>query len=172
MDVTEAIATRLELKEFAGDPVDAETKRRILDAGRLAPSGKNLQHWAFVLVDDDDGVVRLAESSTSGGWVRGADFAVVVLTDPSYPYHEIDAGRAVTHMQLEAWHRGVGSRIYTGYDESAMRDQLGYPDRLIPTLVAGFGHPPRPVETYVGRKDRLPLADVVHHGTYGGALTL
>lgn len=172
MDVTEAITTRLELKEFADDPVDAGTKRRILDAGRLAPSGKNLQHWAFILVDDPETLDRLAAISPSGRWVAGADFAVVVLTDPTYPPHAIDAGRTVTHMQLEAWHRGVGSRIYTGIDADEGPELLGYPDDMTVTLVAGFGHPPRPVESYAGIKDREPLEAVAHHNRYGTELAL
>lgn len=170
MDVSEAIRTRLEIREYADEPVDDDTKRRILDAARLAPSGKNLQHWAFVLVDDEEALVELADQSPSGGWVSGADFAVVVLTDPSYPYHEIDAGRAVTHMQLEAWNRGVGSCIYTGIQNE--RDLLGHPEALTATLVAAFGYPTRPIDTFVGEKDRAPLTELVHHGRYGEALAL
>ena len=114
----------------------------------------------------------MAAASTSGSWVAGADFAVVILTDPSYGYHEIDAGRAVTHMQLEAWSRGVGSCIYTGFDEAGMRDLLDHPQDMSVTLVAGFGHPTRDLDSFVGRKDRKPLAEVAHHGTYGGELSL
>lgn len=172
MDVTEAIETRLELKAFADEPVDAETKRHILDAGRLAPSGRNLQHWAFILVDEAETLDRLADSSPSGGWVHGADFAVVVLTDPSYSFSDLDAGRAVTHMQLEAWQRGVGSRIYTGVDEAEGQDLLGYPADLEPTVVVGFGHPPQPVDAYQGIKDREPLEAVAHHNRFGTDLAL
>lgn len=172
MDVSEAIATRLEVREYDDERVPDETKRAILDAARLAPSGKNLQHWSFVLVDDSDAIEALAGSSTTGQWVAGADFAVVVLTDPSYGYHEIDAGRAVTHMQLEAWTHGVGSCIYTGFDEPAMRDAFEYPDEVTATLVAGFGYPTRPMESFVGNKARAPLDEIAHHGTYGGALRL
>lgn len=172
MDVSEAIATRLEVRDYRDEPVDPETKRQILEAARLAPSGKNIQHWAFILVDDDAGIDRLAASSTSGRWVGGADFAVVVLTDPSYSYHEIDAGRAVTHMQLEAWHRGVGSCIYTGFDAGRLRDDLAYPDDLTASLIAGFGYPPRPVERYTGAKDRVPLEELAHHGSFASRLAV
>lgn len=171
MDVSEAIETRLEVREYADDPVDPDTKRAILNAARLAPSGKNLQHWSFVLVDDPEDIARLAELSPSGRWVGGAAFAVVVLTEPNYSYHQIDAGRAVTHMQLEAWSHGVGSCIYTGFDEE-LADFLGYPEALTPSLGAGFGHPARPIETFVGEKDRAPLPELVHHGRYGRPLAL
>lgn len=172
MAISEAIETRLELRDYADDPVDAETKRRILNAARLAPSGKNVQHWAFILVDEPEAIDRLASLSTSGWWVSEADFAVVILTDPAYEYHEIDAGRAVTHMQFEAWNQGVGSCIYTGFDDERMREFLEYPADLVATLVAGFGYPPRPVDTFAGDKDRAPLDELVHHGTYGTGLDI
>lgn len=172
MDVSDAIETRLEIRDYAEEPVDAADKRAILDAARLAPSGKNLQHWDFILVDDPEAIDELAAASTSGSWVADADFAVVILTDPTYGYHEIDAGRAVTHMQLEGWSRGVGSCIYTGFEDGNMQALFDYPDEMTPTLVVGFGHPTRDLDSFVGRKDRRPLAEIVHHGTYGGQLNL
>jgi nitroreductase len=164
MEVEEAIRTRVEVREYASDPVDGSVKRDVLEAGRLAPSGRNLQHWRFVLVDDPDDVDRLAELSTTGEWVAGADFAVVVLTDPGYEFNELDAGRAITHMQFAAWDAGVGSCIYTGYDEDGMREFLDVPDRYDVTAVVGFGRPRREIR---GRKRREPLSGVAFRGRFG-----
>lgn len=168
MDVIEAVETRIEIKEYSDEPVDNETKREILNAGRLAPSGRNLQHWRFVLVDEADDLTELANASPSGTWVADADFAIAICTDPSYSYHEIDAGRAVTHMQLVAWERDVGSRIYT-VDDLTAYDVLGIPDEYHLTLVAGFGYPRQEVQ---GRKDRDPLEEVAYSGTFGTELDL
>ena len=38
---------------------------------------------------------KLADDSITGKWVANCNYAVVVLTDPTLPYHMIDAGRAV-----------------------------------------------------------------------------
>lgn len=162
MQVGDVIETRIELREYAEETVDRETRRRVLEAARLAPSGHNSQHWRFVLVDEDQD--RLAESSTSGGWVAGADFAVIVLTDPERPYHRIDAGRAITHMQFVAWDAGVGSCIYTGVDEAAMRAEYDIPDEYEVTAVVGFGYPPREIR---GDKERRPLAEIAFEGSFG-----
>lgn len=168
MDVMEAVETRLDLREFADDAVDADTKRAVLEAGRLAPSGQNLQHWRFVLLDAGADLERLGELSPTGGWVAGADFAVVVCTDPSYDFHEIDAGRALTHMQLAAWERGVGSRIYT-VDQDDVREFLELPDDYALTAVVGFGYPTREIR---GQKDRKPLDEVAFGGRFGQPLEL
>lgn len=168
MDVSEAVETRIEVTEYSDERVDTETKQAILDAGRLAPSGRNLQHWRFVLVDSKDALTELAEASPSGGWVAGTDFAVAICTDPTYDFHQIDAARAVTQMQLAAWERGVGSRIYT-VDQPAAREALGVPDDYDLTLVAGFGYPQREIR---GIKSRKPLDEVAFSGRFGEPLEL
>lgn len=168
MDVTEAIETRIELRTYADESVDAETKRSILEAARLAPSGRNLQHWRFVLVDDDARLDELGDRAPSGGWVADADFAIAVLTDPSLSFNELDAGRTITHMQFAAWSEGVGSRIFTTEDPSA-RELLAVPEEYDLTAVVGLGYPDRNV---VGRKDRESLEDMVFHGRFGEALEL
>lgn len=166
MDVTDAVETRLEIREFANEPVDDGTKRAILDAGRLAPSGKNTQHWRFVLVSGGD-LAELADRSPTGGWVADAAFAVAICTDPSYPYNGIDAGRAATHMQLVAWEEGIGSCLYTTGEEAA--EFLSVPEEYELTAVLGFGYPARDVE---GRKDREPLENVVFGGRFGEDMAL
>jgi len=169
MDVFEALRSRLEIRQFSGKPVPPEIKREVLEAARLAPSGMNSQHWRFILVEGRENMVRLADASRTGSWLRGADFAVVVLTDPKYNFHLLDAGRATTHMQLAAWKHGVGSCICTSYDEGKMRQLLNIPEKTSISVVAGFGYPSRPI---VGKKRRLRLDEVAFGGTYGKPLAL
>lgn len=92
---------------------------------------------------------------------------MVVLTDPDYPPHESDAGRAITHMQFAAFDRGVGSCLYTGFDETGMRAFLAVPDEYAVTAVVGFGKPAGPLR---GRKERDPLGEIASRGTVGGPL--
>jgi nitroreductase len=169
VDVFEAVRTRLEVKEFSGRRVPDEVRLRILEAARLSPSGRNSQHWRFVLVDGREALSKLADISFSGRWVAGADFAVIVITDPNYRWNRLDAGRAMADMQLVAWEEGVGSRIYTGFDERAMRDMFSIPPNMEVTAVVGFGYPNRRI---VGRKDRLPLDRIAYGGRFGEPLRI
>lgn len=169
MNVLDALRTRIEVREYADEPVSADVREDVFEAARLAPSGKNTQHWRFVLVDEAEALERLADLSTTGGWIDGADFAAVVVTDPDYYYHELDAGRAITHMQLAAWEHGVGSCIYTGYDEAGMREFLEVPEEYAVSAVVGFGYPTRDVE---GRKSRRPLEEIAFEGRFGTPLEL
>ena len=163
MDVSDAIDTRIELREYADESVDDERKRAILEAGRLAPSGKNTQHWRFVLIDDAQDLDELADRSPTGAWVADAEFAVAICTDPAHSFNEIDAGRAATHMQLVAWERGVGSCMFT-VDRPSVRELLEVPEEYDLTALLGFGYPRREIQ---GQKDREPLEQITFHGQFG-----
>jgi nitroreductase len=157
MDAYETIRTKLDVRQYAGKKVPSDVKLKVLEAARATGTGVNKQHWRFVLVQDKDAVKKLAQDSTSGGWVSGADFAVIVLTDPTLGFHLIDAGRAVQDMQLAGWNYGVASGIYTGFKEESMRRDFAIPKELKPSAVVGFGYPAKKL---VGKKDRMPLAEL------------
>lgn len=142
----------------------ADVKVKILEAARFTASGMNLQHWRFFLAQERDELKRLAEDSTTGAWVERSNFAVIVLTNPRYSFHLIDAGRAIQDMQLAAWNFGVASGVYTGVKEEAIRRDFNIPTEMNPSIIVGFGYPARKI---VGKKNRKPLSDIVFLGKYG-----
>src|SRR5690606_14409146 len=113
MNVFDCIATKLDVRQFSSQDVPSKIKRMVLEAARMTGTGLNTQHWRFVLVDGKDQLKKLAEDSTSGMWVSGANFAIIVLTNPNYNFHLIDAGRVLQNMQLAAWSQGVASGLFT-----------------------------------------------------------
>jgi len=167
LDAFEAISTKLDVREFASKRVPGETKRKILEAARLTASSMNTQHWRFILIQDRSNLKRLAADSTSGRWVEGADFAILILTDPKVPGSTIDAGRVVQDMELAAWNFGVASGIYTGVGEPAVHKDYAIPESLKPSAVLGFGYPKRKI---LGKKNRKPLEELVFPERYGEKL--
>ena len=166
MDTFECIATKLDVREFSHREVPSEIKFKVLEAARMTGTALNTQQWRFILVDSKESMKRLAQDSTSGTWVAGANFAVIVLTDPKRRFHAIDAGRAVQDMQLAAWNFGVASGVFTGIREE-MRTDFNIPEGLQSTIVAGFGYPARKVS---GKKKRLPLSELAYHEKYGNLI--
>lgn len=164
MDTFDCIATKLDVREFATRQVPQETKEKILEAARLTGTGLNTQHWRFVVVQSRNRLETLAKDSTSGGWVSGADFAIIVLTNPKYGFHLIDAGRVVQDMQLAAWNFGVASGVFTGIDESKLRTDFGIPADMNISMIVGFGYPAKPI---TGRKNRADLNNLVFYEKYG-----
>ena len=167
MDTFECVATKLDVREFESRNVPADVKLKILEAARLTATGLNYQHWRFILVQDKSAIQRLAEDSTSGKWVTKANFAIIILTNPKYSFHLIDAGRVVQNMQLTAWNYGVISGIFTGVKEN-LRQDFAIPDDLNPSAILAFGYPARKITGK--RKNRKPLAELAYLEKYGNRL--
>jgi nitroreductase len=167
MDAFECIATKLEVREFSPQEVPSEIRSKILEAARLTGTGMNTQHWRFIMVEKKDNLKKLAEDSTSGSWVAGANFAVIVLTNPQYGFHLIDTGRVLQNMQLTAWNQGVGSGLFTGIREDKLRGDFAIPKELSPSVTIGFGYPARKLTGK--RKNRLPIRELVYYEKYGNS---
>lgn len=168
MDAYEAVKSKLDLAEFATKNVPSDVKVKVIDAARLTGSGMNAQHWKFILVQGGERLKTLANDSTTGKWVEHADFAVIVLTNPKYGFHLIDAGRALESMQIAAWNFGVASRIFTGINREAFERDFGIPKELNPSVVVGFGYPARKI---LGKKKRKPMGEVAFLDRFGKPLT-
>ncbi|MDG6929337.1 MAG: nitroreductase family protein [Nitrososphaerota archaeon] len=164
MDTYDCIATKLDVNEFARKRVPGEIKAKVLEAARLTGSSRNRQHWRFLLIQDRGNLATLALDSTTGQWVRDADFAIVIMIDPAVPGSMIDAGRVLQDMQLAAWNFGVASRLYTGLKEEELKRDFGLPQGLKAAVALGFGYPVRKIR---GKKDRKPLEELVSLERYG-----
>jgi len=62
MDLFDAIQGRKSIRRFKETPVPDEDIRKILDAGRLAPSANNTQPWSFLVVRDRGLLRKMADA--------------------------------------------------------------------------------------------------------------
>jgi nitroreductase len=168
LDSYEVVVSKLDVAEFSPKAVPSDVKLKIIDAARLTGSGMNNQHWRFILVQSRERIKTLANDSTTGKWVEGANFAVIVLTNPKYGFHLIDAGRALQSMQIAAWTFGVASRIFTGVDRVSLERDFGIPKDLNPSVIVGFGYPTKRI---VGKKNRKPIGEVAYVDRFGNSMT-
>jgi nitroreductase len=72
MDVMEAIRARRSVRAYRDRPVEEEKLNCVLEAGRLAPSAKNLQDWKFIIVRDKERREKLSIAAMGGNpmWLR------------------------------------------------------------------------------------------------------
>jgi nitroreductase len=169
MDVWTAVRSRRAIREFVDRPLDAAHLERILDAGRLAGSSKNLQRWDFIVCRDREHLMELAAVGRWAGHLAGAAVGVALVTpDPqaadSPPSVLFDLGQAAENMMLVAWELGIGSVPATVYDHDRARRLLGYPDSHHCEYLISFGYPADEEQLTAPRKPggRKPLADIVH----------
>jgi nitroreductase len=164
MDVSEAIRTMLAIRRYQDRPVAEATIHRVLEAGRLTGSAKNLQPWHFIVVRDRERLRQLGALAPTGPYIAQASLAIVVAIEPT-PFAVSDASRAIESMMLTAWADGVGSNwVGFGGLENAKR-LLDIPATLDVLAILPLGYPAQPVGR--GQKQRKPLAAVAHRERFG-----
>ncbi|MGD1837028.1 MAG: nitroreductase family protein [Nitrososphaeraceae archaeon] len=157
--------TKLDLRDFNTEKnVPLDIKEKIFEAARSTGTALNTQHWRFIMIEKKENLYKLAKYSTSGKWISNSNFAIIVLTNPKYRFHLIDAGRALQNMQIAAWSFGVGSGIFTGFHENKLRNDFNIPNDLSITSILGFGYPIN--KTHHKKKNRLPLSELVYYEKY------
>ena len=161
----EIVVSKLDIRQFKDIDVSNEIRLKILESARQVGTGLNSQHLRFILIDSKDMLQLLAEDSTSGGWVSGANFAIVILTNSDYGFKMLDAGRAVQNMQLVAWSEGVGSGLFTGIRDEKMRTDFNIPEDLDIAVIIGFGYPSRKLTGM--KKNRMSMNNILYHQRYG-----
>ena len=71
-DVWDVLATARAIRRFTDEPVDQATLDRCLEAATWAPSGGNVQHWRFIVLDSPEmrAVVQQAADAANSSCVR------------------------------------------------------------------------------------------------------
>lgn len=79
MDAMEAITGRHSVRSFTGIPVPRATVERIVDAGRLAPTARNVQPWHFIAVTNAETRRALAALAVTGPCIADAPLCIAVF---------------------------------------------------------------------------------------------
>ncbi len=165
MDVYKVVKTMLAVRDYTERPIADETLHRILEAGRLTASRKNLQPWHFVVVRDRVLLAQLADLTPSGDYIREAALAIVVLLENDRPVTRTDGARAVQSMMLVAWGEGVGSNWVGWLKREEIKELLNAPADYYLLTVLPFGYPAQRIG--LGKKSRRALSEIAHAERYG-----
>jgi nitroreductase len=165
MDTFECIRKRRDIRSYVKKEVPDEVIRKIIEAGRLAPSAMNLQPWHFVIIKDKATVKGLEKFCISGRFIADASFAVVVITDPVNKWHEIDGARAVQNMSLAAWNEGLGTCWIGAIDRDKVKEMLDIPKNFYVLTILPFGYPEE--FTVKRKKVRKPAEEIFHWEKFG-----
>jgi len=72
MEAIDAIMVRRSIRKYQPKPLPEEDLRKILEAGRQAPSAGNRQPWHFIVVEDPQEKRALAEACSGQTWMAEA----------------------------------------------------------------------------------------------------
>jgi nitroreductase len=160
METMEAIAARRSVRSFEATPVPRETVERIVDAGRLAPTGVNVQPWHFVAVTAGETRRALAGLATRGGFIADAPLCVAVFCAETNYWLE-DGCAATANIILAATAHGLGSCWVAGEKKPYARDVarlLGAPAGLRLVALVAIGR----AKGAAAPVPKKPLSEVLH----------
>ena len=81
MDLLNLISNRKSVRKYLDKHIPDADLRKILEAGRLAPSWMNVQSWKFILVKSQELKDLLCELSIGQQQVKTADALIVCVAD-------------------------------------------------------------------------------------------
>ncbi len=142
MQTQEALKTRRSTRIFNSKPVPQELITELIEAGRLAPSARNIQPWEFVVITDKETLKNLAELTDHGRFISGATCCIAVFCQEGKYYLE-DGCAATENILLAAHDMGLGSCWVAGdkkdYNDKA-RELLGAPldMKLVSLIPLGY----------------------------------
>ena len=166
MNVIECIRARRSVRSYEDRGVEEEKLRQVLEAGRLAPSANNRQHWKFVVVRDPERRRRLIGAAKGQSFVGEAPVLIVACATSSdhimpcgHPSHLVNVAIAIDHMTLAARELGLGTCWIGAFDQDAVRGVLGIPKSVEVIELLPLGYP----TSWPSARSRKPLEDVTNY---------
>jgi nitroreductase len=141
MDVFEAAQERRSIRAYQDKPVPREKLEKILDAGRLAPSAKNIEPWHFIVVTDSAKRAVLAKGIYAK-FLTQAPTVIVCCGDKkaSPDWYAIDVAMAAENMVLTATSEGLGTCCVGSFNEKHVAALLKVPENFEVLLLLAVGY--------------------------------
>jgi nitroreductase len=175
MDVFEAIQQRISIRAYTSKPVEREKIEKILEAGRLAPSARNVEPWHFIAVTNAEKRKALSKG-VYAKFVAQSPLVIVACGDKkaSDDWYAVDVSLAVENMVLTAISEGLGTCCVGSFNEKDVKETLKIPDNYEVIVMIAIG--------YAGEKldlsskllhlvrSRKTLSEVCSEETFGNKL--
>ncbi|MDO5536465.1 MAG: nitroreductase family protein [Desulfovibrionaceae bacterium] len=162
MEFTEVVASRYSCKKFDGRQISDEQLQAVLEAGRLAPTAKNLQEQRVYVCRSAEALARIDKLTPCR---YNAPTVLAVAFDKgnvfTYPGGKRDSGIedasiVATHMMLAAHNACVDSCWINFFDPEAAAKELGLPENEEVLMLLDLGYAAEgtgPLPNHTKRKD-------------------
>ncbi len=132
MDFLQMAKERYSVRKYKNIPVEKKKLDKILEAGRVAPTGANRQPQRIIAVTGPEGLEKLGKGAKTFGapvvlivcadkeeaWTRPADGKIIA---------DIDASIVTDHMMLQATELGLGTLWMCWFKPDIIREEFNIP---------------------------------------------
>ena len=144
MDFQHVIRDRFSVRQYMDRAVEQEKIDAILEAGRIAPTAKNLQPIKIYVVKSQEWLEKIDKASRCRYW---APVVLLVCGDKESAFelnghstYEVDASIVATHMMLEATNQWLGNIWIDLFDRDIVREEFDIPENLQPVCLLPMGY--------------------------------
>lgn len=171
MKVLDVIQNRRSVRKYKEDPIPEKALMRVLEAARLAPSGKNFQPWKFIIVKDKALKEKLAQASAGQFFMAEAPIIIVGCGFPDNCYAgmgrymkswSVDVTIALEHLILQAQEEGLGTCWIGSFEEEEVKAILNIPENVKVLALTPLGYPEE-IPRFRGRKS---LDEIISYDRY------
>ena len=167
MEFKEVIRERFSCRKYSAKEIEREKLDAVLEAGRMAPTAKNLQEQHIYVVQSEEVLAKIDRVTPCR---YGAPTVLVVAFDKNnvftYPGGKRDSGVedasiVATHMILAAADEGLASCWINFFEPEKMAAELGLPENEEVLMMLDLGYAADGVKPAPGHTARKPLNDTV-----------
>ena len=171
MSILKVIKERRSVRKYKADPIPDDALHRVLEAARFSPSGKNLQPWKFILIQEESLKQRLVEASVRQTFIAEAPVVIVACGFPDRCYSRmgnymkswsVDVAIAIEHLILQAQEEGLGTCWIGAFEETDVKSLLGIPEGVRVLALIPLGYP----DESPAPRGRKSLEEIVSYNSY------
>ena len=163
MDILNLLKSRRSIRIYQDKPIPQDLLLQILEAGRWAPTGANLQPWHFIVVTDAETRKRIGEVARfffiKSSHVEKAPVVLALGFDTRKgKYGRYDVTLAGGNMMTMATSLGLGTCWIGAFDEKKVKEILEVPENIEVIGLITMGYPEEKAEI----PPRIELEKIVH----------
>ena len=186
MEFLEVVKSRRSIRKFRSDEIPENYITELIEAGRLAPSGINIQPTRYVVIKSEEARKKLNEctplpfvasapaviaccvdnrsmdsvlESIQNSNEPGSDNKKSRFSDPAYikAYLNLNAAIAIDHITLRAVDLGLGTCWIMMFDQEKAKNLLGLDERYDIVALLPIGYP----DQSPSQRPRLDIEEII-----------
>ena len=167
MEFLELTKARYSCIKFLKKEVEIEKIKKILEAGKLAPTACNFQPQRILVITDSEKIEALKEATK---FTFDAPVILLVCYDKNESWKRkqdgqdegiIDASIVSTHMMLQITELGLGSTWVGSFNPSKAREILKVPENFKIVNLLPLGYPAEDALPSIKHEERKELQETV-----------